>query len=201
MPTIKIYSKEQVDALIAGAGGLPDPASASAGDVLTLDSNKDPAWAEPDPGLPDTTSASAGDVLTLDSNKDPAWTTPAGGSGLTRHTYATFGAMRTDILAHFNECIVYVDYFGYYKNPVELISNNQKSTLDIVMTRIGYSTSGNGSMSINRFRTGQISASDTSTSKTLYYSVATMPVGGTVTVTAEALNTYTFNIAQFSVYY
>lgn len=44
MPTIKIYSKEQVDALISGAGGLPDPTSASAGDVLTLDSNKDPAW-------------------------------------------------------------------------------------------------------------------------------------------------------------
>lgn len=30
-------------------------------------------------GLPDTSEASAGDVLTLDENKDPAWTTPASG--------------------------------------------------------------------------------------------------------------------------
>ena len=30
-------------------------------------------------GLPDTTSASAGDVLTLDSNKDAVWQTPSGG--------------------------------------------------------------------------------------------------------------------------
>ena len=50
MPTVDIYSKQQVDALIAGAGGLPDPASASAGDVLTLDSNKDPAWVAPSGG-------------------------------------------------------------------------------------------------------------------------------------------------------
>lgn len=47
MPTVDIYSKQQVDALIAGAGGLPDPTGASAGDVLTLDSNKDPAWIAP----------------------------------------------------------------------------------------------------------------------------------------------------------
>ena len=30
-------------------------------------------------GLPDPTSASAGDVLTLDSNKDAVWQTPSGG--------------------------------------------------------------------------------------------------------------------------
>lgn len=53
MPTIKIYSKEQVDALIASAGGLPDPTSASAGDVLTLDANKDPAWVAPSGGNSD----------------------------------------------------------------------------------------------------------------------------------------------------
>lgn len=50
MPTVDIYSKQQVDALIAGAGGLPDPTSASAGDVLALDSNKDPAWVAPSGG-------------------------------------------------------------------------------------------------------------------------------------------------------
>ena len=50
MPTVDFYSKSQVDALIAGAGGLPDPTSASAGDVLTLDSNKDPAWVAPSSG-------------------------------------------------------------------------------------------------------------------------------------------------------
>ena len=51
MPTVDIYSKQQVDDLIAGAGGLPDPTSASAGDVLTLDSNKDPAWVAPSGGM------------------------------------------------------------------------------------------------------------------------------------------------------
>lgn len=81
MPTIKIYSKEQVDALIASAGGLPDPTSASAGDVLTLDDNKSPGWSAVPDELPATTSASAGDVLTLDSNKDPAWVAPSGGGG------------------------------------------------------------------------------------------------------------------------
>lgn len=55
MPTVDIYSKQQVDALIASAGGLPDPASASAGDVLTLDSNKDPAWVAPSGGGSHTT--------------------------------------------------------------------------------------------------------------------------------------------------
>lgn len=70
MPTVDIYSKQQVDALIAGAGGLPDP-----------------------------TSASAGDVLTLDSNKDPAWVAPSGG-GITKHTYSTFGEFITDYLNH-----------------------------------------------------------------------------------------------------
>ena len=78
MPTIKIYSKEQVDALIAGAGGLPDP-----------------------------TSASAGDVLTLDSNKDPAWIAPSGGGGITKHTYSTFASLYADILAHSDGILVY----------------------------------------------------------------------------------------------
>lgn len=33
-------------------------------------------------GLPSTDSASAGDVLSLDSNKDPQWATPSGGGGV-----------------------------------------------------------------------------------------------------------------------
>lgn len=73
MTTIQIYDKSQVDALIAGAGS----------------------------GLPDSTSASAGDVLTLDSNKDPEWSTPATPSaGITAHTYSTLGAFVSDYIAH-----------------------------------------------------------------------------------------------------
>ena len=34
-------------------------------------------------GLPDPTSATAGDVLTLDSNKDAVWQTPSGGGTVT----------------------------------------------------------------------------------------------------------------------
>lgn len=33
-------------------------------------------------GLPSTDSASAGDVLSLDNNKDPQWATPSGGGGV-----------------------------------------------------------------------------------------------------------------------
>ena len=77
MPTVDIYSKQQVDALIAGAGGLPDPTSASAGDVLTLDSNKDPAWSAPSSG------------------------------GITKHTYSTFAALYADVLTHSDGILVY----------------------------------------------------------------------------------------------
>ena len=181
MPTVDIYSKGQTDTLLSAKANTTDlPSSAQL--------------------VPSTSGATAGDVLTFDGSSVD-WAAGGGSSGMTRHTYATFGAMRNDILAHFNECIVFVDYFDYYKNPVELISNNQKTTLDIVMTRINYSTSGNGSMSINRYRTGTISSSDSATSKSLYYSYATLPVSGTLSVHAETLDTYTFDISQFSVYY
>lgn len=108
MPTIQIYDKSQVDALIASAGGLPDPTSASAGDVLTLDSNKAPEWSTIPDELPATTSASAGDVLALDSNKDPAWVAPSGGGGMSVHTYTSMTDIYNDIVAHFGECIVLV---------------------------------------------------------------------------------------------
>lgn len=80
MTTLNIYSKEQVDALIAGAGGLPDPTSASAGDVLTLDSNKDPAWAAP------------------------------GGGGMSAHTYTSWADFYNDLSSHKENCVVVYDY-------------------------------------------------------------------------------------------
>lgn len=51
-------------------------------------------------GLPDPTSASAGDVLTLDSNKDAVWQAPSGGGGVTAHKYTTYGEMITDMTNH-----------------------------------------------------------------------------------------------------
>lgn len=39
-----------------------------------------------DAGLPDTASASAGDVLTLDNNKDAVWSTPSSGSNIVKTT-------------------------------------------------------------------------------------------------------------------
>ena len=50
-------------------------------------------------GLPDPTSASAGDVLTLDSNKDAVWQAPSGGNidCMTAHRYTTWGALATDL--------------------------------------------------------------------------------------------------------
>lgn len=83
MPTIQIYDKSQVDALIASAGGLPDP-----------------------------TSASAGDVLTLDSNKDPAWVAPSGGGGLSKITFSTWLELKNYIIAHPNALIIGVGKYN-----------------------------------------------------------------------------------------
>ena len=72
MPTVDIYSKQQVDALIVGAGGLPDPASASVGDVLTLDSNKDPAWVAPSGGQTVLSASTRSDLIDLIVNNPNA---------------------------------------------------------------------------------------------------------------------------------
>lgn len=55
-------------AAISDSGGLPDPAEASAGDVLSLDEDKKPTWSTPTGGLPETTLADAGKVLTVKSD-------------------------------------------------------------------------------------------------------------------------------------
>lgn len=60
---------------------VPSGSSASAGDVLSLDSNKKPKWTTPESGLPSPSSASVGDVLTLDEDKEPVWSAPSGGGG------------------------------------------------------------------------------------------------------------------------
>lgn len=80
MASIDLYTKQQVDALIASAGGLPDP-----------------------------TSASVGDVLTLDSNKDPAWTAAASG-GMTAHTYTSFDDMMADLVSHPEAIVMLKEY-------------------------------------------------------------------------------------------
>lgn len=54
-----------------------------------------------DAKIPDTTGASSGDVLTFNGSAN-VWAAPSGGAGVTAHTYASFGALVTDILAHPN---------------------------------------------------------------------------------------------------
>lgn len=46
-------------------------------------------------GLPPTGPASAGDVLSLDSNKDPQWATPSGGGGVLVVNVTTSGNTMT----------------------------------------------------------------------------------------------------------
>ena len=58
---------------------VPSGSAASAGDVLTLDTNKKPKWTTPESELPSTGSASEGDVLSLNASKEPVWSTPSGG--------------------------------------------------------------------------------------------------------------------------
>lgn len=80
-----------LDDAINGSGGsvLPDTSEASAGDVLTLDSDKELSWAAPENELPNTSGASAGDVLTLDANKEPAWVAPSSGGSETHDVYVS----------------------------------------------------------------------------------------------------------------
>ena len=82
MASIKIYSKEQVDTLMSSKADMTDLPSA-------------------DDLVPDTTGTSVGDVLTIDANHTPVWQAAGGGdSGVTAHTYATFGEFATDLIAH-----------------------------------------------------------------------------------------------------
>lgn len=59
----------------AGTMVVADPTGATQGQVLTLDSNLKPAWADASGGLPSTTGATQGQVLALDSNLEPQWAT------------------------------------------------------------------------------------------------------------------------------
>lgn len=63
---IEKISKSEVDKVI------PATSSASAGQVLTLDEDKKPSWANAS-ALPSVESASAGDILDLDASKNPQW--------------------------------------------------------------------------------------------------------------------------------
>ena len=53
-----------------------------------------------DAKIPSTSGASSGDVLTFNGSAN-VWAAPGGGgSGISAHTYTTYGALITDILAH-----------------------------------------------------------------------------------------------------
>lgn len=75
----KGYLYDNGDELITREEALPDSSEASVGDVLSLDSDKEPVWSTPESELPSTGSASVGDVLTLDEDKEPVWSAPSGG--------------------------------------------------------------------------------------------------------------------------
>ena len=79
---------------IGGGGGssLPDQPGHS-GEFLTTDGT-DASWGSVSE-VPSTTGATEGDVLTVDSNGDPAWTTPSGG-GLPDQTGQSGKFLTTD---------------------------------------------------------------------------------------------------------
>ena len=79
---------------IGGGGGssLPDQTGHS-GEFLTTDGT-DASWGSVSE-VPSTTGATEGDVLTVDSNGDPAWTTPSGG-GLPDQTGQSGKFLTTD---------------------------------------------------------------------------------------------------------
>ena len=81
---------------ISGNGGggssLPDQTGHS-GEFLTTDGT-DASWGAVSE-VPSTTGATEGDVLTVDSNGDPAWTTPSGG-GLPDQTGQSGKFLTTD---------------------------------------------------------------------------------------------------------
>lgn len=78
----KGYLYDNGDELISREDALPDTSEALSGDILGLNSDKEPEWITPESGLPDTSEASAGDVLSLDEDKEPVWTPPSGGEGI-----------------------------------------------------------------------------------------------------------------------
>ena len=59
----------------AGTMVVANPTGATQGQVLTLDNNLTPAWADASGGLPSTTGATQGQVLALDGNLEPQWAT------------------------------------------------------------------------------------------------------------------------------
>ena len=79
---VKGYLYDNGYELISREEALPDTSEASEGDILSLNSEKEPEWSTPESGLPDTSEASAGDVLSLDSDKEPVWSAPSGGGGI-----------------------------------------------------------------------------------------------------------------------
>ena len=76
----------------AGGSSLPDQDGHS-GEFLTTDGT-DASWGAVSE-VPSTTGATEGDVLTVDSNGDPAWTTPSGG-GLPDQTGQSGKFLTTD---------------------------------------------------------------------------------------------------------
>lgn len=74
---------------------VPSISGVTNGQVLTkVESGT--SWADP---LPSTAAASAGNVLTLDSNKVPGWAAPSGGGGATTTHYTTNATLVAAMIA------------------------------------------------------------------------------------------------------
>lgn len=116
MPSIKIYSKEQVDDLISRVTpptvvqttGTSTTSVMSQDAVTTALGNKADTSALPTSSqlVPSTSGASSGDVLSFDGT-NIGWNT-GGSSGMSVHTYTSMTDIYNDIVAHFGECLVLV---------------------------------------------------------------------------------------------
>ena len=88
----EFLTTDGTDASWATVDALPDQTGHS-GEFLTTDGT-DASWGAVSE-VPSTTGATEGDVLTVDSNGDPAWTTPSGG-GLPDQTGQSGKFLTTD---------------------------------------------------------------------------------------------------------
>lgn len=119
MPSIKIYSKEQVDDLISGVTPptVVQTTGSSTTDVMSQNAvttalgNKADTSALPTSSqlVPSTSGASSGDILSFNGT-DTEWITPSsGGSGMTPHVYNNFLELKQAINSN-------CDYVGQSAN-------------------------------------------------------------------------------------
>lgn len=122
----------------AGTMVVANSTGATQGQVLTLDSNLKPAWADASGGLPSTTGATQGQVLALDSNLEPQWATQS----VDPHRVIEFQAPTAE-----NNYTWYRKYADGWVEQGGQTSTGGTQTLPITMADTNYNvmrTNGNG---------------------------------------------------------